>query len=46
VVLLVSFASPFLIPGAPLVMIMGLNFMHIVAAAIIVYVLTTLPVKP
>jgi hypothetical protein len=43
--LLISFANPFTIPGAPLTMILALNFMHIVAAAVIVGVLTTLPVK-
>jgi hypothetical protein len=45
VLLLISFANPFTIPGAPLTMILALNFMHIVAAAVIVGVLTTLPVK-
>jgi hypothetical protein len=46
VMLLISFANPFTIPGAPLTMILALNLMHIVAAAIIVGVLTTVPVKP
>jgi hypothetical protein len=46
VLLLISFVNPFTIPGAPLTMILALGFMHIVAAAIIVGVLTTLPVKP
>jgi MFS family permease len=45
VLLLVSFANPLTIPGAPLMMIIALDLMHIVAAAIIVGVLTTLPVK-
>jgi hypothetical protein len=45
ILLVISFANPFTIPGAPLEMILVLNFMHIVAAAIIVGVLTTVPVK-
>src|SRR5262245_12411912 len=45
VVLLVSFANPLTIPAVPLAMIIALDLMHIVAAAIIVGVLTTLPVK-
>jgi hypothetical protein len=45
VLLLLSFANPFTIPGAPIVMIVALNLMHVVAAAIIVGVLTTLPVR-
>ncbi len=45
VLLVISFVNPFTLPGAPLTMILALNLMHIVAAAIIVGVLTTLPVK-
>jgi uncharacterized protein DUF6069 len=45
VLLVISFANPLTIPGAPLAMILTLDLMHIVAAAIIVGVLTTLPVK-
>ena len=45
VLLLISFINPFMIPGAPLTMILALDLMHIVAAAIIVGVLTTVPVK-
>ena len=45
VLLLLSFANPFTIPGAPPAMIIALDLMHVVAAAIIVGVLTTLPVK-
>jgi hypothetical protein len=45
VLLLLSFANPFTLPGAPLSMILALDLMHIVAAAIIVGVLTTVPVK-
>jgi hypothetical protein len=45
VLLLLSFANPFTIPGAPPAMIIALNLMHVIAAAIIVGVLTTLPVK-
>ena len=45
VVLVVSFVNPFTIPGAPLAMILVLDLMHVIAAAIIVGVLTTLPVK-
>jgi hypothetical protein len=45
VLLLLSFLNPFTIPGAPVAMILALNFMHIVAAAIIVGVLTTVPRK-
>ncbi len=46
VLLVISFVNPFTIPGAPLAMILALDVMHIVAAAIIVGVLTTVPVKP
>jgi hypothetical protein len=45
IALVLSFANPFMIPGAPLVMIIVLNLMHVIAAAIIVGVLTTLPLK-
>jgi hypothetical protein len=45
VVLLLSFLNPFTIPGAPMAMILALNFMHVVAAAIIVGVLTTVPIE-
>jgi Family of unknown function (DUF6069) len=45
VLLLISFVNPLTIPGAPLTMILALDLMHIVAAAIIVGVLTTVPVR-
>jgi hypothetical protein len=45
VLLVLSFANPLTIPGAPLSMILALDFMHIVAATIIVGVLTTVPVE-
>ncbi|HEU5101110.1 MAG TPA: DUF6069 family protein [Roseiflexaceae bacterium] len=45
ILLVLSFANPLTIPGAPLSMILALDFMHIVAAAIIVGVLTTVPVE-
>jgi hypothetical protein len=45
VLLLLSFANPFTIPGAPIAMILALNVMHVVAAAIIVGVLTTVPLR-
>jgi len=45
VLLVLSFANPLTLPGAPLAMILALDLMHIVAAAIIVGVLTTVPVK-
>ena len=45
VLLVLSFANPFTIPGAPIAMILVLDLMHIVAAAAIVGVLTTVPVK-
>ena len=45
VLLVLSFANPFTIPGAPIAMILVLDLMHIVAAATIVGVLTTAPVK-
>ncbi len=45
VLLVLSFANPFTIPDAPMVMILALNLMHVVAAAIIVGVLTTVPVR-
>ncbi len=40
VFLLASFVTPFSIPGAPVPMILALLLMHVVAAAIIVVVLT------
>lgn len=45
VLLVLSFANPLTIPGAPLAMVLALDFMHIVAAAVIVGVLTTVPVE-
>lgn len=45
ILLMLSFVNPFTIPGAPLTMILALDLMHVIAAAIIVGVLTTLPVK-
>ena len=42
VVLALSFATPLTIPGAPLSMILALEFMHVVAAVVIVGILTTL----
>ncbi|MCA1717439.1 MAG: DUF6069 family protein [Actinobacteria bacterium] len=42
VVLALSFATPLTIPGAPLSMILTLELMHVVAAVIIVGMLTTL----
>ncbi len=41
VVLVLSFATPLTIPGAPLSMILALELMHVVAAVIIVGILTT-----
>lgn len=41
VVLLLSFATPFSLPGAPLSLIITLEVMHVVAAAVIIGVLTT-----
>jgi hypothetical protein len=41
IVLLLSFATPFTLPGAPLSLILTLEVMHVIAAAIIVGVLTT-----
>ncbi len=43
VVLLLSFYTPTTISGAPLAMVLVLEFMHVVAAGVIVGVLTTLP---
>ncbi|QIN79711.1 hypothetical protein GBA65_15545 [Rubrobacter marinus] len=40
VLLVVSFVTPFSIPGAPIAMIVALLLMHVVAAAVIVAVLT------
>lgn len=42
VVLVLSFVSPFGIPGAPVAMIVALELMHIVSAAVVVWALTTL----
>lgn len=42
VVLVLSFATPLTIPGAPLSMILTLELMHVVAAVVIVGMLTTL----
>lgn len=42
VVLVLSFATPLTIPGAPLSMILSMEVMHVVAWAIIVGLLTTL----
>ena len=44
--LILSFASPFSIPGVPFGMVLGLELMHIIAAAIIVWALTTLTRNP
>jgi Family of unknown function (DUF6069) len=41
VVLVLSFGTPFAFPNAPLSFYLGLDVMHIVAAAIIVWTLTT-----
>lgn len=41
VVLVLSFATPFSIPGAPLAMILAMEVMHVVAAAVIFFALTT-----
>lgn len=43
VVLMLSFYTPTTIAGAPLAMVLTLELMHVVAAAVIVGVLTTLP---
>ena len=42
VVLVLSFATPLTIPGAPLSMILSMEVMHVVAWAVIVGLLTTL----
>ena len=42
VALVLSFAGPFTIPGAPAAMIATLLLMHVVAAAVVVGLLTTL----
>lgn len=42
VVLLLSFVTPFTVPGAPLAMILSMELMHVVAAGVIFYALTTL----
>lgn len=40
VVLVLSFATPFSIPGAPMAMILAMETMHVVAAGVIFYTLT------
>ena len=42
VVLVLSLAGPFTIPGAPISMILALEVMHVVAAAVVVGLLTTM----
>ena len=42
VALVLSLAGPFTIPGAPISMIVALELMHVVAAAVIVGLLTTM----
>ncbi len=42
VALVLSFATPFTIPGAPVAMVATLLLMHVVAAVVIVGILTTL----
>lgn len=42
VVLMLSFATPLTIPGAPVAMVLSLEVMHVVAWAVIVGLLTTL----
>ena len=42
VALVLSFATPLTLPGAPLAMVLALELMHVVAAVAIVGVLTTL----
>ncbi len=42
VALVLSFATPFTIPGAPISMVLTLELMHMVAALVIVGMLTTL----
>ena len=42
VVLVLSLAGPFTIPGAPISMILALELMHVVAAAVVVGLLTTM----
>lgn len=42
VVLVLSFATPFSIPGAPLSMILAMEVMHVVAAGAIFFALTSL----
>jgi hypothetical protein len=46
ITLILSFVSPFSIPDAPVGMILSLELMHIIAAAIIVWALTTLARNP
>jgi hypothetical protein len=41
-VLVLSFATPFIIPGAPLAMVATLLLMHVVATVVTVSILTTL----
>ncbi|MCA1718293.1 MAG: DUF6069 family protein [Actinobacteria bacterium] len=42
IVLVLSFATPFTIPGVPLAMVATLLLMHVVAAVVVVSILTTL----
>jgi len=46
VVLVISFATPFGIEGAPLGIILALEIMHVVAAVAIVYVLSRFARRP
>ncbi len=46
ITLILSFVSPFSLPGAPAGMILSLELMHIIAAAIIVWALATLGRNP
>lgn len=46
VVLVLSFATPLTIPGAPVAMILSMEIMHVVAWAVIVSLLTTLASRP
>ncbi len=45
VTLVLSFAAPFTIPGAPIPMVLTLELMHVIAALVIVGTLTTLARK-
>lgn len=46
VVLVLSFATPLTVPGAPIAMILSMEIMHVVAWAVIVGLLTTLARQP